>query len=120
MHELSIVMSIIEVAGEEAARRGVQVEAVYLKLGALSGVVKEAVLSCYEMVCETTPLQGSRLVIEDVPVVIFCPTCRAERTLDSIQLFCCPECHTPCSEIVHGKELEVVALEIKECAPNPV
>jgi hydrogenase nickel incorporation protein HypA/HybF len=120
MHELSIVMSIIEVAQEEAARRGVQVEAVHLKLGALSGVVKEALLSCYEMVCDSTPLQGSRLVIEDIPVVIFCPTCRAERPINSIQLFCCPECDTPCSEIVHGKELEVVALEIKECAPNPV
>jgi hydrogenase nickel incorporation protein HypA/HybF len=120
MHELSIVMSIIEVAQEEAARRGVQVEAVHLRLGALSGVVKEALLSCYEMVCDSTPLQGSRLVIEDIPVVVFCATCRAERPINSIQLFCCPECDTPCSEIVHGKELEVVALEIKECAPNPV
>ncbi len=119
MHELSIAMSIIEVAEEEASRRGVQVEAVHLKLGALSGVVRDALLSCYEMVCEGTPLQGSRLVVEDVPVVIFCPTCRAEQPLTSIQLFCCPECDTPCSEIVHGKELEVVALEIKECAPNP-
>jgi hydrogenase nickel incorporation protein HypA/HybF len=120
MHELSIAMSIIELAEEEAARRGVQVEAVHLKLGALSGVVKEALLSCYEMVCDDTPLQGSRLIIKEVPVIIFCPRCRAERPLSSIQLFCCPECDTPCSEIVHGKELEVVALEIKECAPNPV
>jgi Zn finger protein HypA/HybF involved in hydrogenase expression len=37
-----------------------------------------------------------------------------------VQLFCCSECHTPASEVVHGKELEVVALEIKECAPNLV
>lgn len=120
MHELSIAMSIVELAEEEAARRGVQVEAVHLRLGALSGVVKEALLSCYEMVCDSTPLQGSRLVVEDVPVVVFCPKCRAERALISIQLFCCPECDTPCSEIVHGKELEMVALEINECAPNPV
>jgi hydrogenase nickel incorporation protein HypA/HybF len=120
MHELSIAMSIVELAEAEATRRGVQVEAVHLKLGALSGVVKEALLSCYEMACDDTPLQGSRLIIEEAPVVIFCSKCRAERPLSSIQLFCCPECDTPCSEIVHGKELEVVALEIKECAPNPV
>src|SRR5208282_1532272 len=69
MHELSIAMSIVELAEEEAVRRGVQVEAVHLKLGALSGVVKEALLSCYDMVCEGTALQGSRLVVEDVPVV---------------------------------------------------
>ena len=74
MHELSIAMSIVEMAQEEALQRGVQVNAVHLKLGALSGVVKEALLSSYEMACDDTPLRGSRLVIEDVPVVIFCPT----------------------------------------------
>jgi hydrogenase nickel incorporation protein HypA/HybF len=120
MHELSIAMSIVELAEEEAANRGVQIEAVHLKLGALSGVVKQALLSCYEMACENTPLQGSRLVVEEVPVVIYCTNCRSQRPLSSIQLFCCSECGTPSSEVVHGKELEVVALEIKECAPNPV
>jgi hydrogenase nickel incorporation protein HypA/HybF len=120
MHELSIAMSIVELAEEEADRRGVQISAVHLKLGALSGVVKEALLSCYEMACEGTPLQGSRLLVKDVPVVIFCPSCRAQRPLSSLQLFCCPECLTPCSEIVQGKELEVVALEVQECVPNPV
>jgi hydrogenase nickel incorporation protein HypA/HybF len=119
MHELSIAMSIVELAEEEADRRGVQVEAVHLKLGALSGVVKQALLSCYEMACENTPLEGSRLVIDEVPVVIFCPSCRAQRPLHSVQLFCCSECGTASSEIVQGKELEVVALEIKECVPNP-
>jgi hydrogenase nickel incorporation protein HypA/HybF len=120
MHELSIAMSIVELAEEEAERRSVQVNAVHLKLGALSGVVKAALLSCYEMACEGTPLQGSRLLVEDVPVVIFCPSCRTERPLSSVQLFCCPECGTPTSEVTQGKELEVVALEIEECAPNPV
>ena len=119
MHELSIAMSIVELAQEEAERRGVQVYAIHLKLVSLSGVVKEALLSCYEMACENTALQGSRLLIEDIAVVIFCPSCRAQRPLSSVQLFCCPECGTPCSEIVQGKELEVVALEIQECAPNP-
>ena len=100
MHELSIAMSIVELAEEEAERRGVQVNTVHLKLGALSGVVKEALLSCYEMACEGTPLQGSRLLVEDVPVVIFCPSCRSQRPLSSVQLFCCPQCGTPCSEIM--------------------
>jgi hydrogenase nickel incorporation protein HypA/HybF len=119
MHELSIAMSIVELAEEEAERRGVQVNAVHLKLGALSGVVKEALLSCYEMACENTPLQGSLLLVEDVPVMIFCPRCQDQRFLSSMQLFCCPECGSPTSEIVQGKELEVVALEIQECVPNP-
>jgi hydrogenase nickel incorporation protein HypA/HybF len=113
MHELSIAMSIVEMAQEEAQERGVRVNAVHLKLGAMSGVVKEALLSSYEMACDDTPLQGSRLVIEDVPVVVFCPNCNVQRPLSSVQLFCCGECGTPTSEIVQGKELEVVALEIQ-------
>jgi hydrogenase nickel incorporation protein HypA/HybF len=120
MHELSIAMSIVEMAEEEAQQRGVEIAVVHLKLGALAGVVRDALLSCYEMACENTVLQGSRLVIEEIPVVILCSACRAERPLGSLQLFCCPECGAPASEIVQGKELEVVALEIRECAPNLV
>jgi hydrogenase nickel incorporation protein HypA/HybF len=110
----------VELAEEEAERRGVRVNAVHLKLGALSGVVKEALLSCYEMVCQGTGLQGSRLLVEEVSILIFCPNCRSPRPVNSMQLFCCSECGTPASEIVQGKELEVVALEIEECASNPV
>jgi hydrogenase nickel incorporation protein HypA/HybF len=114
MHELSIAMGIVDIASEEAERRGVRVNAVHLKLGQLSGVVKDALLASYEMACLDTPLQGTQLLIEDVPVVVFCPNCNAERTLDSMQWFCCGECGTPTSRVVRGKEMEVVALEIAE------
>jgi hydrogenase nickel incorporation protein HypA/HybF len=115
MHELSIAMSIVEMAEEEAERRGgAQIQAVHLRLGRLSGVVKEALLSSYEMACEATALEGSHLVIEEVPVEIFCPKCQARRPVHSIQWFCCPECGTPTGDVLQGKELEVVALEIKQ------
>lgn len=114
MHELSIAMSIVEFAEEEAVRRGARINAVHLKLGALAGVVKSALQSCYEVACENTSLQGSQLIVEDVPVVVYCPSCRADRLLSSIQLFSCGECGAPTSQVLQGKELEVVALEIQE------
>ena len=115
MHELSIAMSIVEMAQEEAERQGAaHIEAVHLRLGQLSGVVKQALLSSYEMACEATPLEGSRLMIEEVPVEVFCPKCELPRFLDSIQWFCCPECGTPTPNVLHGRELEVVALELAE------
>jgi hydrogenase nickel incorporation protein HypA/HybF len=113
MHELSIAMSIVDLAQEEADQRGVRVNAVHLKLGALSGVVKEALIASYEMASFDTPLKASRLIIEEVPVVIFCAVCKVERRLSSIQLFSCSECGAPASEIIRGKELEVTALEIQ-------
>ncbi len=106
-------MSIVDLAQEEAEQRGVQVTGVHVKLGALSGVVKDALLASYEMACCDTPLQGSRLLVEEVPVVVFCPTCQSQRSISSVQLFCCEVCGTPVSEIVQGKELQVVALEIQ-------
>jgi hydrogenase nickel incorporation protein HypA/HybF len=114
MHELSIALSMVEMAAEEARRRGgVRVHAIHLKLGQLSGVVKDALLFSYEVACLGTTLEGSQLVIEEIPVVVYCPTCRAETALASLQRFCCSVCGALTSEIVQGKELEVVALEIQ-------
>ena len=114
MHELSIAMSIVDMAQEEGERRDAEISAVHIRLGLLSGVVKEALSSSYEMACEGTPLQGSRLVIEEVPIVVYCPQCEAQSALASMQSFCCSECGTPTAEIVQGKELEVIALELLE------
>ena len=114
MHELSIAMSIVEAATEEAQNRRVKVSAVHLRLGSLSGVVKDALLFSYEVACQDTPLAGSKLLIEDIPVVVFCPQCQDPRTLTSVQSFTCPECGTPTMDVRQGKELEVFALEVEE------
>ena len=114
MHELSIAMSIVDTAQEEAERRGVRVSAVHLRLGALAGVVKDALLFSYDMASQDTPLQGSRLIVEDLPVVVFCPHCQARRSLSSVQSFACPVCGAPTGDILQGKELEVFALEVEE------
>jgi hydrogenase nickel incorporation protein HypA/HybF len=115
MHELSIAMNIVEMAEEESTRRGgVQINSIHLKLGALSGVVEEALISSYEIASEDSSIKGSRLLIENVPVVVYCQNCRSEQALPSIQNFCCPLCGTPTPEIRHGRELEVFALEITE------
>lgn len=114
MHELSIAMGIVEAAADEAERRGVKVNAVHLRLGALSGVVKDALLFSYEIACRDTPLAGSRLLVEDVPVAVFCSQCNEKRVLSSLQSFACPQCRTPTMNVVAGKELEVFALEVEE------
>ena len=114
MHELSIAMSIVDMAEEEAARQGGRIAAVHLKLGALSGVAKDALLSCYGMACENTSLAGSRLVVEEIPTAVYCERCQDRRELLSGHFFCCPVCGCPASNIVQGKELEVFALEIEE------
>jgi hydrogenase nickel incorporation protein HypA/HybF len=114
MHELSVALSIIEAVEEEAERHPGHVEAIHLRLGPLAGVVKEALLSAWELACEGSSLMGVRLVVEDVPMVFYCPTCQANQTVTSIQWLCCSKCDTPVSELVQGRELEVRALEMSD------
>jgi hydrogenase nickel incorporation protein HypA/HybF len=114
MHELSIALSILDLAAEEAERRGeARVAAIHLRLGPLSGVVKDALRSAYDLAREGTALEKAELVIEDVALLAYCPVCAANQALPSAQRLVCPVCGTPTPEVVRGRELEVVALEIE-------
>ncbi len=114
MHELSVALSILEMAGEEAERQGGgTVAAIHLRVGPLAGVIPQALRSAYELAREGTPLAAAELVIEDVPLIAFCASCQAERAPPSPMELWCPVCGTPMPEIVRGRELEVTALEIE-------
>jgi hydrogenase nickel incorporation protein HypA/HybF len=115
MHELSIAMSIVAAVQEESERLGgaKAVEAVHLRLGALSGVVEDALVFSYSLAIADTALEGSKLVIEDVPITVMCPTCDGERPVVSIQQMCCATCGTPSGEVLQGRELLVTGLEMR-------
>jgi hydrogenase nickel incorporation protein HypA/HybF len=119
MHELSIAIAIIEqieqieqIAVESNSRGGLAVEVVNLRLGVFSGVDREALLFAWELACEGTPLAGSRLAIETIPLLIYCPNCKTERTPVSVYQLCCPECLVPAQDILTGREIEVASLEV--------
>ncbi|MBV8073162.1 MAG: hydrogenase maturation nickel metallochaperone HypA [Acidobacteriaceae bacterium] len=121
MHELSIALSLMEGVEEEISRRpGARVSAVHLRLGALAGVVKDALLFSYQLACEGTPLEGSTLEIEEIPVALYCTSCGRQQPAVSVHCLCCAVCGTPSSDIKAGLELEVFALELmEEHAPAP-
>ena len=115
MHELSIAYSLVEIA-DKAAReaQATKVDAVNLRLGALSGVVKDALLFGYDVVTKDTLLEGSSLQIEELPVVVFCSRCQVQTTLPNTYQFRCGQCGEPTAHIIQGKELEIVSLEYSE------
>lgn len=112
MHELSIALGIIDVAAEEAARHGARVVTVHVQLGPLSGVVGPALQSAFELAREDTSLSDSRLVIEELPITVHCPTCDVPRQVVSIQELCCTVCGTFSADVLTGRELEVTTLEL--------
>jgi hydrogenase nickel incorporation protein HypA/HybF len=115
VHELSIAVNVVEAAGEKAEQLGgARVEAVHLRVGRLAGVSKDALMFSFDIACRGTPVEGARLVIEDIPVAVFCAACAAERTLPGIQSFRCPVCGTPAARVIRGRELELTALEVSD------
>ncbi len=113
MHELSIAYSLVEVASQSAQEAGTtRVRSVTLRLGALSGVVRDALEFCYEIATGDTLLAGSTLGVKELPVRIYCASCCKEVELASVQSFRCPQCDTPSGDIRQGRELEIESIEI--------
>jgi hydrogenase nickel incorporation protein HypA/HybF len=113
MHELSIALSILEIAEQEAERLAAQrIVGIHVKLGALSGVDPNALRSAYELARETSALPDATLVVEEAPLVAHCPSCAIDQTVPSIAELYCPVCGTPTPQVVSGRELEIVGLEI--------
>jgi hydrogenase nickel incorporation protein HypA/HybF len=66
MHELSIALSLVELACEEAERlQARRVEALHVRVGPFSGVVKEALLFSFDIAAAGTSIDGARLKVED-------------------------------------------------------
>ena len=116
--EFSLAMSLILVASQQTAGQPCRIRAVHIRLGPLAGISRETLLLSYEVATENTPLQGSKLVIQDVPVVLYCPHCQTSRQVAMIQRFCCPECGTPTRDVRQGNELELASLEVETIPPR--
>jgi hydrogenase nickel incorporation protein HypA/HybF len=115
VHELSIAQSIVEMVSAHVEETGsARVLEVRLRVGALAGIAKEPLLFCYEIATQDTVLAGSKLVVNEVPVAIFCPVCLTERELPGCQLFRCPVCDTPSGDIRRGHELEIESMVVDE------
>lgn len=114
MHELSIAQEIVEMAVDAATRANAErVLTVHLKVGRMSGVEAGALLFSFDVATQGTILEGSRLAIIDVPLVVWCSHCLKEVELATVQQFRCPTCDTPCGEIRSGRELDIESLEVE-------
>jgi hydrogenase nickel incorporation protein HypA/HybF len=115
MHELSIALSILDLVAEEVrARNLTAVLAIHVRVGPLSGVVGDTLCSAYDLVREGTELADTRLVIDESPLIVYCPACDREQSAVSPQELRCHECNALTPRVVRGHELEIAALEIEK------
>src|SRR5208283_1999896 len=112
MHEYSIMQSAISQVLREARQAGAtRVHEIRLRVGALSGVVPDALRFAFEAVTDGTCAQGAVLTIEEVPARFWCAACRREFV--SANLYSeCPDCHNPSGELRAGREMELSSMEV--------
>lgn len=115
MHELSVAQDIVEqvLTWLEANPLDRPVVALHLRIGRLRAVMPEQLAFGFEVLSEGTPLQGVRLVIEEIQPRAACRSCGAEDDVNDIGLICA-RCASPDVEIRAGRELEISALEVQE------
>ena len=112
MHEVSLMEQTLAIALENAhSQGGNQIHAVKMRLGAMSGVVPEALEFAFEVVTEGTIAEGAKLEIEIVPVVCHCAHCDANFEPDEL-FYECPQCGNFSNQILTGREIELTSLEV--------
>jgi hydrogenase nickel incorporation protein HypA/HybF len=113
MHELSIMESALNLALDHARQAGgSRLYGIRLRIGALSGVVPEALQFAFEALTPGTAAEGAELSIEQVPARFWCAGCARE--FQSEDMFAdCPDCHQPSGDLRAGREMELASLEIE-------
>ncbi len=111
MHEMSIAQSIFDIVTDEIRKYDVtKVIAVNLKVGAMSAVVPVSLSFCWQVLTDNTPLEGSILNIEEVPLRARCRECGHEFEVEEYR-FVCDKCDSSLVETISGRELAIQDIE---------
>jgi hydrogenase nickel incorporation protein HypA/HybF len=115
MHEMGIAIQIAEIATASIPPdvQDVKIERVNLRIGKFAAVVPSSLKFCFDIVAKDTPLAGSELHIEEVPVVVSCRDCQEQWTIEE-PAFQCQNCQGTSIDIVSGRELDIESIEIAE------
>jgi hydrogenase nickel incorporation protein HypA/HybF len=114
MHEFALVMSMLDLAERSARAEGAtRIEAIHLEIGALAGVVPEALDFAFGGAKQGTMAEGARLEVDYLPAIAHCASCEADFELDNrFGIALCPICDTPSAELRQGRELQLSHLEV--------
>ncbi len=112
MHELSVVLSIIEIADEQLKKSTArQIESIELEIGTLAGIEMEALLFAWDAAIPHTVLENTKRIIRQIPAVALCLDCGKKYQVEQI-FEACPACKGYSNELVQGNELRVKSLMV--------
>lgn len=110
MHEFSLAIEVINLAGREAEKRGTRViREITIEVGDLSGVEADAFESALGLLVRDSILDQAQVKIVRTPGTGNCLACDRDFEM-SHRMATCPECSCFPSEIRGGTEFRVVSL----------
>ena len=108
MHELAIAESVVASVREHVEGRSVSV--VRLRIGALAGVVPDALTFCFGLAAAGTPLDSATLEIDEELGRAQCRACGTEFVPQDVFVLC--DCGSADVQVVSGRELLVTSVEV--------
>ncbi len=112
MHELSLVLNIIDIAEEEMKKANAHcVEAIELEVGSMSGVEIDALSFSWDAAVKDTVLENADCTINQVQAIAKCCHCGCEYCVHE-PYEPCPACNEVLVEYLKGKELRVKSLVV--------
>ncbi len=113
MHEMSLAESIVQLVEDTVRSEGCsRVKAVWLEIGQLASVEKEALRFCFDVVTRDSVAEGARLEIIETPGQGWCMKCECNVPIAAL--------HEPCAtcgsyqiQVTGGNEMRVKELEIE-------
>jgi len=114
MHEVSIAHSIIQTVLDEKKKNDwAGIRAIGLKIGALSGILPDALAFGFDALKKDTPLESCHLEIEETPVVARCRACAHRFEVEELT-FTCPRCASTSLDVEQGQEMLIAYMEVDE------
>lgn len=113
MHELSIAMSIVDIACEYAKKESAKtITEIEIELGSLSGVVYESLAFALEAATKNTIAEMAQFAINYVQAEADCLHCNTEFSPENFYA-ACPNCAQFGFNLKKGKELRVKSIQIE-------
>jgi hydrogenase nickel incorporation protein HypA/HybF len=110
MHELSIVLSILEIAEDKVREHQAErVESIELEIGQLAGIEWAAMDFAWEVAVRNTVLEGSTREIRKIEGKAKCLECENEFPCSTLYS-ACTSCGSVFSNLLQGKELRVSSM----------
>ncbi len=114
MHELAIAQNILEIVQQSVTEeQAPDVKWVRIRVGQLSGIVPDSLDFCFSAIVGETNMRQASLAIEQVPTISRCKECGHRFELEDMN-FACPACSSTDLELLTGRELQVVEIELTD------